>query len=411
MRNPGRRLKDLALLIGIVEALQTPHSRDLRSRCPTAVYSALFAKAPSKRKSSGGSSAALKGFGSAVKNLAVPVDNSPTTRAFFQYLDANEAGDNLQRTSLGDFAVDSDNKIRGAVALKDMKQGDDIINIPYELAINLGPQGQDPTVPAVHLLRSYCECHNDSTTQGPLAYYKMLPTFQSTDCRGSTDFFSDAALNALQSPLIVEETLQRRELTRQRFETDIAAANSNFPSWIDGSPVTLEHLAWAVWIITSRVLTVQGDDGQSYRLLIPYLDMCNHDRASKHVLTGRACTGGQLKVVAGSTVKAGTQVTIAYGVAGNDRFVQDYGFLDRSTPEGFRLVAQQLLGKVRIREGKFMNKLIPEEERDRTLQRLRESTTEQDEELLRTESDPQIRLAIEYRLGLKQALSAFIDIE
>jgi hypothetical protein len=65
-------------------------------------------------------------------------------------------------------------------------------------------------------------------------------------------------------------------------------------------------------------------------LLIPFLDMCNPDCTSPHVLTGRAVPGGELKVVAGSQLKEGNAINICYGggVAGNDRFIQDYGFLD-----------------------------------------------------------------------------------
>ena len=356
-------------------------------------------------KKRGSSAAALKGFGSPLKT-SVPTDKSPTTRSFLQYLDDHGAGDNLKRTGLGLFPLTKDTSLRGIVALTDIKKGDDIINIPYHLAINLGPQGGDPTIPAGQLLRDYCECHG--TEREPLAYYKMLPEYQGSDCLGSTDFYSDAALDALQSPMIVDETLQRRTLTRLRYNQTIAN-DSNFPSWIDGTPVTADHLAWAVWIITSRVLTVQGDASseQTYRLLIPYLDMCNHDGSSPHVLTGRACEGGQLKIVAGAPIKAVSSVNIQYGVAGNDRFIQDYGFLDA---QGFRVVAQQLLGKMRIREGPYLNKFLPDAERERTLARLRETTMAQDETLLQETTDSQMRLAIEYRWRLKQALAEFMEL-
>ncbi|GKY93395.1 hypothetical protein MPSEU_000307100 [Mayamaea pseudoterrestris] len=365
----------------------------------------LSAKASSSKKRSG-SSAALKGFGSSLKNT-IPTDKSPTTRAFLKYLDDKGAGDNLKRTALG-FVPMKDVSLRGIIAMKDLKQGQDIIDIPYELAINLGPQGDDPTIPAVQLLRDYCECHHNENER--LAYYKMLPAFNGTDSLGSTDVYSNAALEALQFPLIVEETLQRRRLTQLRFEKDISS-DASFPKWIDGETcVSLQHFTWAVWIVTSRVLTVQDDDSSSVRLLIPYLDMCNHDRSSVHVLTGRACSGGRLRVVAGSMIKAGTPVNICYGAETNDRFIQDYGFLDTTTPQGFRLLAQQLVGKMRMRElGRLVT--ISDVDRDRTLERLRETTMAEDEALLqRQDLDAQMRLTIEFRWRLKQALSEFTNI-
>ena len=137
--------------------------------------------------------------------------------------------------------------------------------------------------------------------------------------------------------------------------------------------------------------------------------MCNHDRRSPHVLTGRAVPGGKLRVVAGATVPAGTPVHICYGggVAGNDRFVQDYGFLD-DNDEGYALVAQELLGKRRIREGSRVGQTVSEADRERSLTALRATTRAQDQEALERETDAQIRTAIQYRLGLKKALSKFI---
>ena len=177
------------------------------------------------------------------------------------------------------------------------------------------------------------------------------------------------------------------------------------------APLDGRALRWAVWLITSRVLTVQGDpdEGRSYRLLIPFLDMCNHDRACPHILTGRAMPGGELKVVAGENVAAGDQVNICYGggVAGNDRFIQDYGFLDRNVA-AFDIVAQQLLGKRRVTEGASAGKNIALADMERTLESLRETPMEQDAQLLETTTDEQIRSAIEYRLGLKRALSKYM---
>jgi hypothetical protein len=307
------------------------------------------------------------------------------------------------------------------VALKPIKKGDPIVRIPYELAVNLGQEGSDPTVPAVALLRDYCEVvsggdeasANNNENKEKSSYYKMLPPFLGDDCLGSTDFFSDEALEALQAPLVVEETLQRRERTRARFETGI---DESFPSWIDGTPVTVEHLQWAVWLITSRVLTVQGaeDEGKSYRLLIPFLDMCNHDRSSLHVLTGRAVPGGELKVVAGAAVKEGDQINICYGggMAGNDRFLQDYGFLDTSADDkAYHMVAQQLVGKGRRVEGAGAGRVISEPDRERTLQQLRSTTMAEDEKLLESETVPALRAAYNYRLSVKKALSKSIVIQ
>lgn len=400
-------------------------SRPLTSQVPEVKKTQLFlAKTTKKKKNTKVGGGGLKGFGgitssSKSSDASVDIDRSKEAREFYDFLEKGSAGDTLSRCALGYFPLDnpdSDSKLRGVVALKALKKGDNLIRIPYELAINLGQEGSNPAIPALKFLREYCQVLRDdesgkeSSSSGKRAYFQMLPDFRGEDCMGSTDFFSEEALEALQAPLIVEETMQRRKQVESLFESDV---DGTFSSWIDGTPVNLEHLQWAVWLITSRVLTVQGaeDEGKSYRLLIPFLDMCNHDRSSSHILTGRAVPGGELKVVAGGVVKEGEQINICYGggVAGNDRFVQDYGFLDTSdNSKAYTLVAQQIIGKKRMVEGAGAGKLMSTADMERTLEKLRTTTMDQDKKLLESASDPQMKAAYRYRLGVKEALSKLL---
>lgn len=383
----------------------------------SALSMAKTKKKKTKKKSTGGGGGGIKGFGAVgggTTNTKVDLDRSGPTRSFYEYLETRGAGDNLGRCAIGSFPLEgTDFKLRGVAALKPAKKGQNIIRIPYEAAINLGPEGVDPTGPAVAFLRDYCETlapSGDATNGDKAAYYRMLPPFGGDDCRGSVDFFSDRALEELQAPLVVDESRARKEQTKARFQSDVASNIDIFPAWIDGSPVTEDHLAWAVWLVTSRVLTVQGEasEGLSYRLLIPFLDMCNHDRASKHVLTGRAVPGGELKVVAGAPVREGDPINICYGggMAGNDRFLQDYGFLDTSGNNmAYDIVAQQILGKRRIVEGVDAGRLMAEPDRQRALDALKQTTIEEDRALLENETDPSLVSAYNYRIGVKAALA------
>lgn len=142
--------------------------------------------------------------------------------------------------------------------------------------MNLGPEGEDPTLPALEFLRDYCHVlQNPSASSGRYTYYRMLPGYGSPDCQGATDFFSPAALDALQSPLLVDEILARKERVAARWAAHMNDDDDDDFMWIDGTtPVTSDHLQWAVWLITSRVLTVQPsleNGGRPCRLLIPYL--------------------------------------------------------------------------------------------------------------------------------------------
>eukprot|EP00978_Attheya_sp_CCMP212_P013353 scaffold33607_cov44-Attheya_sp.AAC.1 len=145
--------------------------------------------------------------------------------------------------------------------------------------------------------------------------------------------------------------------------------------------------------------------------------MCNHDRSSPHILTGRAVPGGHLKVVAGAPVAAGQPINICYGggVAGNDRFIQDYGFLDDS-PHGFDSVAQRLSGTAPRRSSpQTEGGPLTSHDRERSLTALQQTTLQQDKDLLEsTESNQMpndVRSAIEYRIGIKQALAKYIMIQ
>ena len=373
-------------------------------------------KAKKKKKKLGKTGGGgLKGFGgsksSSVKSSDGVIDRSKSALKFYEYLSKNGAEANLKRVGLGYFPLKIDDdttiQLRGVIALKDISKGDSIIEIPYEMALDLGRESADPTLPATAFLQKYCAWRSGADVppgdKGLGDYFDMLPPFLSNDCLGSTDFFRDSALDMLQSPMVKEETLERKKLVKLRYERDIESMSqmsSNLYQW-DGEAATEEHLQWASWIITSRVLTVQGPPESSFsnRLLIPLIDMCNHSRESPHILTGRAMPGGLLKVVAGVDVKAGDAIDICYGggVEGNDRFVQDYGFLD-SSPEAYKIVAKKLLGK-----GRSIAKMTAAEQ-ELELLSLEGTTLEEDESLLANCSEIDERAALDYRIGIKNAI-------
>jgi hypothetical protein len=212
----------------------------------------------------------------------------------YTYLENLNAGTNWKRVALGYFPIENENMedpllLRGVVALQKIKKGEIIIEIPYEAAWNLGRESSDPTLPGTTVLQEYCKYLNAKSIEDEISttittkrdlgpYLDMLPPFNSFDVLGSTDFFSDEALDMLQSPQIKEETLARREKCELRFERDIEPMmeiSKNLYKWIDGEKVTVEHLNWAVWLVTSRVLNVEGEagTGERYRLMIPLIDM------------------------------------------------------------------------------------------------------------------------------------------
>ena len=73
----------------------------------------------------------------------------------------------------------------------------------------------------------------------------------------------------------------------------------------------------------------------------------------------------------------------------------------------YDMVAQQLLGKRRLVEGAGAGRLMPEADRQRTIDELKQTTVEEDKALLEGETDPSLVAAYDYRIGVKTSLAKF----
>ena len=78
---------------------------------------AKVTKKKNKKKSGGGTAAGIKGFGAPTsKSSNVETDRSKEARAFYDYLEKAQAGDNLKRCALGYFPLPNGISLRGVVA-------------------------------------------------------------------------------------------------------------------------------------------------------------------------------------------------------------------------------------------------------------------------------------------------------
>lgn len=258
----------------------------------------------------------LKGFGSTIVKKGDSGELLRDSRTEDLFLWLSQKGADLKRIALADFGG-----LRGVMALQDIAKGQNIIEIPSQLALDLGEEGSDPTRPALELLKVWSE--GPSSRWWP--YLESLPQPGCPDL-STTDFFTNDELEMLQWPPLVEET-KRRIGTCESLYTNVIKTQMEMGTF-HSSSISLDDLKWATFIVVSRVLTVQRKDGVSAaKLLIPGIDMFNHDASSPHILTGIAAPGRTLKIVAAKNIKAGSQVTIAYsgGRPRSDRFLSDYG--------------------------------------------------------------------------------------
>ncbi|GMH57258.1 hypothetical protein TrST_g8274 [Triparma strigata] len=242
----------------------------------------------------------------------VKLSNDAVTNAFLKMLPPSQT----KSTSLASIPPLN---YRGVIATKPIKKGTPIISIPYTLAVDLGTESLDPIPPALHL-KSLIE-----SSAVDKRYVSVLPSSTSPDYSNLYSSWPSTSRSSL----------------------NWCHLESSRESFIERLPEPEDM--YYVFLVTSRVLTVQDPEGRGRKLLIPYLDMCNHDEKSTHVLTGVAGEGGMLKVVAGKDVKVGEEITIRYGGGeeGVDEFLRDYGF-DPGERGGYERFGRRVAREVKM---------------------------------------------------------------
>lgn len=285
---------------------------------------------------------------------------------------------------------------RGLVALRDIAEGESIIEIPIGASVELADakSEKDPSVAATKLLTLYNGEPHESGDLRP--YFDLLPTASSLELASMPDFFDEKELRMLQCPEVATKTQRRQQLCAQR-----ASENG----------VSVEEMTWALCTVAQRCFTVVSPFDGLLRLLLPGIDFFNHDADARHHLkvkwTLHGLTDGLFKVVAGSQIKAGEEICICYGgnpyrpdgcggdcegdVAWtNKQYIQRYGFVDKS------------LGTTMV-DGKWLVTDDAAEVRSA----LEQSSLEDDEALLADVSlSTPARVALDFRCHLKRALAA-----
>jgi len=289
--------------------------------------------------------------------------------------------------------------IRGLVATKDIAEGESIIEIPLGASIELSnsESAKDPSQSALTLLRLYREARDGD----PQPYFDLLPAMGSPDLATMPDFFSDSELEMMQCPTAVEKTRRRGQLCAKRAEEH---------------GFSTDEVKWALCSVTMRSFTVLSPVDGLLRLLLPGIDLLNHDSDAPHRFRVRwnmhGVFDGLFKVVAGREVKKGEEVRICYGgnpyraegcggdCSGdiawtNEQYLQRYGFVDKS------------LGTTMV-DGRW----LVSEAAASVREAMSQTTAAEDEALLEdSQLAPALRVAIELRLHMKRALVAQREVE
>jgi len=307
---------------------------------------------------------------------------------------SSERGGKLDNVELARFDAGDGTLVRGLKATCDIAEGDTIMELPMTAVLEVvdpNTRNQDPTVAGRGLLKLL-----EETGEENAPYYSMLPSVDSADMATMPDFFTDEEIGMLQFPSVERKTLLRKRLCSEK-----AAEHG----------IDEDKLRWAVCTVAQRVFTIHSPVDGLLRLLLPGVDLANHDADSFHRLrvkwTLEGMFDGLFKVVAGSDISAGDEVRICYGgsphrpdgcggdCAGdiawtNDQYLQRYGFVDRS------------LGTTMV-DGKW---LVTDEAAE-VREALAQTSIAEDEALLEdSKLSVAAREAVGFRLHLKRALRA-----
>ncbi|OLP96649.1 Ribulose-1,5 bisphosphate carboxylase/oxygenase large subunit N-methyltransferase, chloroplastic [Symbiodinium microadriaticum] len=281
--------------------------------------------------------------------------------------------------------------MRGLVAARDIAENTSIVEIPLTASIDISEPGNDadPSAPALNLLKFL-----DDPELKP--YMDLLPGRTSPDISRMPDFFSEEELEMLQCPEVVQKTHRRQQLCATR---------------ADESSLDTEDVKWALCTVAQRAFSVVSPIDGLLRLLLPGIDLFNHDAHALHEMRVRWTLQGLVtatfKVVARSPIKKGEEIRICYGgdpfrpdgcggdctgdmALTNAAYLQRYGFVD------------DCFGTTMV-DGKWLVK--PESEPIR--ESLAATSAEEDEKLLSDSSlSIPAKTAIQFRRQLKIALKA-----
>ncbi|XP_071536585.1 actin-histidine N-methyltransferase-like isoform X2 [Panulirus ornatus] len=229
--------------------------------------------------------------------------------------------------------ADFGNQGYGLRAVEDIKQGQEVISVPYEAMLTedsarksyLGPLiERDPILQhmgnvslALHVLGEFV---NPQSSWQP--YLRILPSSYST-----TLYFLPQQLQTLKgSPVLEEAVKQFRNIARQySYFYRILQSSPEAKSWPIRDYFTFDAYRWAVSTVMTRQnrIPVKGSSGQM--ALIPAWDMANHEEGiySTDYDDEKNCS----VCLAQREFKAGDQFTIYYSQRPNTELFLHNGFV------------------------------------------------------------------------------------
>lgn len=252
--------------------------------------------------------------------------------------------------------VDPVTGLRGVTACKDFKRGDVLFSVPRDTFI-LDENKADARPFAAVLYPSMMERktlpppirnalqllwleRTPSARVGWEPFLDSLPSPADFEADGGPmELWSETELAQVECGQLLAEVSRRSKDLRAHYDERIlpkwTAAAEDPESELSGvTPPTFGEFQFAVCVVTSRTFGEGEPDAGSSSMMVPGVDMCNHDDPAavntKHALA----PWGSFVVLAQTGIKNGEQITLTYGAMPNRLLLAQFGFmlLNRKTP-------------------------------------------------------------------------------
>ncbi|CAL8468688.1 g8228 [Coccomyxa elongata] len=211
---------------------------------------------------------------------------------------------------------------RGVLAERSFSPDEVIMSIPESIAIPFEGSPEEATVLLLHLK------HNRQRQNQYRSWLDALP--------GPQDFVAwdtveDETLSMLQCPEMEDAVRERRERLERVWQEDEEQGVIYSRQELLGSRnIHWDEVQWAANVVRSRNWTMGlAESGERLCVLMPMLDMVNHDRTSPNKIRYRS--GAFELVHRGAGIAAGEEITYSYEGEGhelrNDQAALDYCFM------------------------------------------------------------------------------------
>jgi hypothetical protein len=265
-------------------------------------------------------------------------------------------------SGIGVGVVDAATGLRGVVARKAFKRGDVLFSVPREACIlDDGKADKSPMAAII-----YPTVAERNALPPPMRVALLLLYLERADPTERSTFWGEPALAALPTaadfeadggPMQLWSEDERAEVECGQLIADVHRRSEELrmiyedkilPRWTEAAamevgpnvplagtqPPSLAEFQHAVCLVTSRNFGEGEEDAGTMSMLVPGVDLCNHDDPNlvntKHALA----PWGNFVVLAQQAIKVGDEILLTYGALPNRLLLAQFGFLlfDRNPP-------------------------------------------------------------------------------